>query len=214
MSKSRGNTIDPLSKIRQCSVDAVRYFLLREGVPHSDGNYSEKKFTNLVNAELANTMGNLFSRCSAPALNPQQVFPQFSLELVKSENQNLLSKLMTAVTELPDQVQVHYRDFNIYKGLEDSMECLRCANLLLQECKPWEEGRKKCAPSVLHAVLETLRVCGILMLPAVPKMAQDLLVRLGTDPHEWNLANLRPFTGTCSGRKLQSEPGSVLFKRI
>ena len=38
MSKSRGNVVDPFDRIEKYSSDAVRYFLLREGVPHSNGS--------------------------------------------------------------------------------------------------------------------------------------------------------------------------------
>ena len=38
MSKSRGNVVDPFDRIERYTSDGLRYFLLREGVPHSDGS--------------------------------------------------------------------------------------------------------------------------------------------------------------------------------
>ena len=38
MSKSKGNVVDPIDQIKKFSSDGLRYFLLREGVPHSDGS--------------------------------------------------------------------------------------------------------------------------------------------------------------------------------
>ncbi|KAJ8031056.1 Methionine--tRNA ligase, mitochondrial [Holothuria leucospilota] len=37
MSKSRGNVVDPFDQLKKYSSDGLRYFLLREGVLHSDG---------------------------------------------------------------------------------------------------------------------------------------------------------------------------------
>ena len=41
ISKSLGNVVDPNSLVDNYTVDGTRYFLLREGVPHCDGNFSE-----------------------------------------------------------------------------------------------------------------------------------------------------------------------------
>ena len=38
-------------------MDGTRYMLLREGVPHSDGNFSLPKMVNYLNGELADTLG-------------------------------------------------------------------------------------------------------------------------------------------------------------
>ena len=63
MSKSKGNIVDPneLSE-KLCTFEGLRYFLLKEGVPHSDGNFSEEQLINYLNNDLANTIGNLLNR--------------------------------------------------------------------------------------------------------------------------------------------------------
>lgn len=38
MSKSKNNVIDPFVAAETFSMEGLRYFLLREGVPHSDGS--------------------------------------------------------------------------------------------------------------------------------------------------------------------------------
>lgn len=38
MSKSRNNVIDPNKVAEKYTFEGLRYFLLREGVPHSDGS--------------------------------------------------------------------------------------------------------------------------------------------------------------------------------
>nr|XP_006633102.1 PREDICTED: methionine--tRNA ligase, mitochondrial [Lepisosteus oculatus] len=77
MSKSLGNVVDPLERCQDFTADGMRYFLLRQGVPDSDCDYYDDKVVKLLNAELADSLGGLLSRCTAPALNPRQVYPSF-----------------------------------------------------------------------------------------------------------------------------------------
>lgn len=57
MGKSLGNTLEPNDLVHKFGPDAVRYFFLREVEFGSDGDYSEDRFINIVNAHLANTIG-------------------------------------------------------------------------------------------------------------------------------------------------------------
>lgn len=57
MGKSLGNTLEPNELVHKFGADAVRYFFLREVEFGNDGDYSEERFINIVNAHLANTIG-------------------------------------------------------------------------------------------------------------------------------------------------------------
>jgi methionyl-tRNA synthetase len=59
MGKSLGNTLQPNDLVSKFGTDAVRYFFLREVEFGNDGDYSEERFINIVNAHLANTIGTL-----------------------------------------------------------------------------------------------------------------------------------------------------------
>lgn len=59
MGKSLGNTLEPNDLVSKFGSDAVRYFFLREVEFGNDGDYSEERFINIVNAHLANTIGTL-----------------------------------------------------------------------------------------------------------------------------------------------------------
>ena len=65
MSKSLGNAIDPHDWIDRYGADTVRYYLLREIPYGQDGSISESGIVVRYNAELANGLGNLLSRCAA-----------------------------------------------------------------------------------------------------------------------------------------------------
>ncbi len=65
MSKSHGTVVRPLDLVPVYGLDAFRYFLLREMVFGLDANFSEDALLQRINADLANDLGNLFSRSLA-----------------------------------------------------------------------------------------------------------------------------------------------------
>lgn len=62
MSKSLGNTVDPLGLIREYGTDALRYYVAREVHPFEDSPFTVEMFKEAYNAHLANGLGNLVSR--------------------------------------------------------------------------------------------------------------------------------------------------------
>ncbi len=62
MSKTLGNVVDPISVVKKFGTDATRYYLLREIPSTSDGDFSQRRFKEVYNADLANGLGNLVSR--------------------------------------------------------------------------------------------------------------------------------------------------------
>ncbi len=62
ISKSLGNTVDPFELVQKYGTDPVRYYLLKEIPAYGDGDFSEEKFKELYNADLANGLGNLVAR--------------------------------------------------------------------------------------------------------------------------------------------------------
>jgi len=62
MSKSLGNTVDPIEVMDEYGTDALRYYLLREVPSFEDGDFTMERFKETYNANLANGLGNLVSR--------------------------------------------------------------------------------------------------------------------------------------------------------
>ncbi|MBI2195457.1 MAG: methionine--tRNA ligase [Candidatus Levybacteria bacterium] len=62
MSKTLGNVIDPIELINKYGADALRYYFLRQISPFADGDFSQGKFIQSYNADLANGLGNLVAR--------------------------------------------------------------------------------------------------------------------------------------------------------
>ena len=74
MSKTLGNVVDPISLVEKYGADGVRLYFLKHFSPFSDGDFSEDKFKEAYNSDLANGLGNLVARvarlCEKIELNP------------------------------------------------------------------------------------------------------------------------------------------------
>lgn len=65
-------------------------------------DYSDTKVIRLLNAELADTLGNLLSRCCGKALNPSQVFPKINSEVFnRISSMEVTKKLLDNIEQLP-----------------------------------------------------------------------------------------------------------------
>ncbi|KKU92332.1 MAG: Methionine-tRNA ligase [Microgenomates group bacterium GW2011_GWA1_48_10] len=62
MSKTLGNVLDPVDFINKYGADSLRYFFLAKTPLFDDGDFSEEKFKEAYNADLANGLGNLVAR--------------------------------------------------------------------------------------------------------------------------------------------------------
>ena len=62
MSKTDGNTVDPLKLIDLYGEDSLRYYLMRDMALGQDANYNLDKFIKRYNSDLANDFGNLVNR--------------------------------------------------------------------------------------------------------------------------------------------------------
>ena len=62
MSKSLGNVVRPAELVEKFGADAIRYFLLREMTFGLDSSFSYEALLTRQNTDLANDLGNLFSR--------------------------------------------------------------------------------------------------------------------------------------------------------
>ena len=71
ISKTVGNTIDPVEIIDTYGVDAFRYFFSRHIPTLDDGDFTWESFENAYNGELGNDLGNLVQRISGMIIRYQ-----------------------------------------------------------------------------------------------------------------------------------------------
>lgn len=232
MSKSLGNVVDPLERSQRFTVDGLRYFLLRQGVPDTDCDYDDDKLVKLCNSELADSLGGLLNRCTAPSLNSKQIYPQFFSTSFPKETEEPSGravsedyKMVKAVAALPDLVRENFENLHAYKALEAISGCVRLTNGFVQRHAPWklncsETQDKHWHDTILHVSMECLRIYGILLQPVVPGLADRILSRLGVMPEERSWAHALDFLSKYEGkdcpyegRALGPDTG-VLFNRL
>lgn len=157
----------------------------------------------MLNAELADTLGNLLNRCTSTAVNPAQVFPPLCLEAFTNKCGTEGKSLVERVRHLAETVSDHYIEYNFYKGLDEIMSCLRTTNAFIQNQKPWTLTKDATdAPhlnTVLHIAMESLRVCGLLLQPITPNLSHQLLTKLGVPDRDRNVDSLTCFHSISEG---------------
>jgi methionyl-tRNA synthetase len=182
MSKSVGNVIDPFGMAQTYGVDAVRYFFLREVPFGQDGSYSHEAIVNRTNADLANNIGNLASRClSIIAKNCDGEVPA----------PPAFAEAETALLAAADALIVTARQAMERQALHRVLEAVATvgsdANRYFADAQPW--ALKKTDPArmgtVLYVTAEVLRQLGILLQPFTPALADKLLGQLSVDARDF-----------------------------
>lgn len=114
MSKTLGNVIDPIELINKYGADPLRYYFLREIGATADGDFSERRFKELYNADLANGLGNLVARVAKLCERSGFSFPtkkhswiptnELSDHLNKYEFNEALKLIWTEITVLDQNI--------------------------------------------------------------------------------------------------------------
>ncbi|XP_041765781.1 methionine--tRNA ligase, mitochondrial [Anopheles merus] len=219
MSKSKQNVVDPNERAELYTYEGLRYFLLREGVAHSDGNYSDTKVLRILNSELADTLGNLLSRCCGKALNAESIFPAVDREALDALKEiDATKRMLEALEEMPDKASSHYKNYNFYLVVDTIVHLLHTANNFFETTAPWKL-KKSDNPAdraklntILSVTMEVLRQAGIAAQPIVPGLSKQLLDKLQIAPtaRRWN--DLQVSFRTQDAPLAQDE--CILFRRI
>ena len=188
MSKSLGNVIDPLDLASAFGVDQLRYYLLREVTFGQDGSYSAEAIVAKVNADLANSFGNLAQRTlSFIAKNCDGILPS------GGKREAADTELLATVTEATRiGMPRHFEDLALSHGIEAWLKAVFACNQYIDAQAPWT--LRKTDPERMTAVLGTLVRAiidlAIAIQPVIPESVSKLLDHLGIAAEERTYAAL------------------------
>jgi methionyl-tRNA synthetase len=182
MSKSIGNVVEPLQLKNVYGLDAFRFFLMRDMTFGLDSNFSEEALIQRINSDLANDLGNLFSRVLAMVHKYfSGVVPEIDIKVEKELDLGLESEALETIAEF----EKHMKRFAFNKAIMAIWEFISHMNKYIDITTPWVLAKKKSSRKqlevVIYNLLESLRIISGLIYPIMPETAETMQKHLGID---------------------------------
>lgn len=191
ISKSLGNIIDPVEISKKYSVDALRYFLIRDVPFGEDGNFVEEKLIERINGELVADLGNLVYRVLSLA-------EKFKGK-IQGEGELIEELDLQKIDEYFEKLELH-------NALEEIWKFVRRTNKYINEKEPWRLSGKELS-NVLYNLLESVRIIGILVSPFLPQTSEKIFEQLGVRPGKLKDCRFKRFSG-------KIKKGKYIFEKV
>ena len=183
MSKSKGNVIYADDLVELFGVDAVRYYLLKEIPYANDGNLTYELLIDVINSDLANTLGNLVQRTISMANK------YFNGSVSNKEvYEDIDSEFISKINILDGIIEKSMEKLAVSDAINSILEVLRASNKYIDETTPWilakDDDSKDRLETVLYNLLESIRVCSINLSFAIPSTSKEILRQINNEKQE------------------------------
>ncbi|HKA69642.1 MAG TPA: methionine--tRNA ligase [Actinomycetes bacterium] len=190
ISKSGGNSVDPVSLVQRYGVDAVRWWLLREVPRVGDADFTEERLAARADTDLANGLGNLVNRTVSMVHRYRDgVVPAGPSATSSGAAAEAPARTLA---EVPALVDAALADFDFRTASGTVWAVVEAANRFVNDRQPWrlagaEAAGDRAAEAELDAVLSTLvttcRSVAAELAPFLPVAADRIAAQLtaGTD---------------------------------
>lgn len=210
MSKSKGNVIYADDLVEMFGVDAVRYFLLHEMPFENDGVISWELIVERMNADLANTLGNLVNRTISMS-------NKYFNGIVRNTgvNEPVDEELKKMALDTPLKVTKAMEKLRVADAITEIFALFKRCNKYIDETMPWvlakEEATKARLETVLYNLVESITIGAVLLKSFMPETAEQILKQLNARDRECD--QLGVFGMYPNNNKVTTSP-EILFARL
>jgi methionyl-tRNA synthetase len=215
MSKSLGNVVEPIELKNIYGLDAFRFFLIRDMAFGLDSSFSETSLVQRLNSDLANDLGNLFSRVLSMVHKYfDGVVPEVEPTVEAECELGLEANAQSAIADY----ECFMESFQFHNALQAVWKFISKMNKYVDITAPWELAKKKSSRKslsvVIYNLLEGLRIISGLIYPVMPDTAVKMQKHLGLDPETpfYLLDQLKTWKSIKPGTRLPKS--IVLFPRV
>lgn len=157
ISKSLGNVVSPQDVVKVYGLEPLRYFMLSQIPIDADGDFTEERFKEVYNADLANGLGNLMARVA-------KLCEQNNIQTDRSDYSN---NWYREVEQALQQFKFNEATAFIWSQISDT-------DKLINEEKPWELSGEK-AKEILENLVKRIQQIAFNLQPFLPETAEKIL---------------------------------------
>lgn len=164
MSKTLGNVIDPIELINIYGAEALRFYFLKYFSPFADGDFSEDKFKQAYNADLANGIGNLIARVAKLCENADYT------------HMGSHDKTIEHVVE-DTEYKTAMEEFKFHEALGFVWKRITTLDKFINDEKPWALAKTnpQRLPAILAHCVDQIQEIALLLNPFLPETSEKIL---------------------------------------
>ncbi|MFZ2025455.1 MAG: methionine--tRNA ligase [Microgenomates group bacterium] len=157
MSKTVGNIVDPITLIEKYGAESLRYYFLRELPTFADGDFSERRFKELYNSDLANGLGNLTSRVAKLSGS------------ITYDKQHVSYKIV-----FTGEYKKAIDEFRLHDAVNFIWEKIKITDKLINDKEPWRLTEIERTPVIKEAVSQII-IIATMLAPFLPETSEKIL---------------------------------------